>query len=86
MTEDGDLAGGRVQQPGQHLQRGRLAGTVRTKEADDLPRLKVKRNAVDSDDLLPLTAEEAPQCGPRSGFALGDEIDFPQSVDVNGWR
>ena len=36
VAEHARLAGGRVEQPGEHLQRRRLAGAVRAEEADDL--------------------------------------------------
>ena len=59
VAEHARLAGGRVEEPGEHLQRRRLAGAVRAEEADDLSRPISNEIVVDRADLAVLAADEA---------------------------
>ncbi len=57
-SEHARLARRRIEQAGEHLQRRRLAGTVRAEEADHLARPDVERDAVDRAHLARRPAEE----------------------------
>ena len=52
-----------IEEPGEHLQRGRLAGAVRSEEPDDLARRDVEGDPLDGDDILglPLRRGSAPK-------------------------
>ena len=59
MAEHPRLAGGRVEEPREHLQRRRLAGAVRAEEADDLAGRDLEGDVVDCTDLPVLPPDEA---------------------------
>src|SRR5438876_9573331 len=59
VAQDAHSSGGRVQEAGEHLEGGRLAGPVRTEEADDLARRNIETDAVDGMNLAVLPAQEA---------------------------
>src|SRR5207248_3642559 len=82
VPEDANLAAGRVQEAGQHLQRRRLAGAVRAEEADDLARLEVERHAVDRSDFAPAAVDEAAHGRGEARLALRHPEDLLQPVDV----
>ena len=55
--EQGSAPGGRPRQPEQDLDRGRLAGSVRTEEAEDLTRLDGQGEVVEGNPTAELLAE-----------------------------
>jgi len=76
VTKHARLALRRVQQPREHLERGRLARAVGTQEADHLARRDVEGDAVDRPDLLGATAHQAAYGGAQPCLALGDHVSL----------
>src|SRR6185437_15260087 len=83
MSEDAYLATAWVQQPGEHLQGGGLAGAVRSEKPDDLARSHVERNAIDRGHFAGLPCHQAAQRGERPCFALLDRVDLAQLTRAN---
>ncbi len=82
-----------MQQPGEHLQRRRLAGTVRSEEADDLAGLDREAHLADGDDIAMRALDETPCRRLEALLTNGDLEDLAQAVDVDrnvsplhGWR
>jgi hypothetical protein len=77
-AEDLQLAGRDVQQAGQHLQRGGLAGAVRAEQPDDLTTVDAERDLVDGQSGFVRTPYEAldriAETGPLfvEGIGLGE--------------
>src|SRR5207248_1172100 len=61
-------------QPGQHLQRRRLAGAVGAEERHHLARLDGERHVGDGVDGLVLAAEEAHEGAAQAGLLLEDAV------------
>jgi hypothetical protein len=59
VAEHGDRTGGRAEQAGEQLQRGRLAGAVAAEQADELARLDGQVEAVQRSTGLAGAVEEA---------------------------
>ena len=81
VAEHARLARGRVEQPGEHLQRRRLAGAVRAEEADDLALADLEADVVDRAHLAVLAADEAPDGRAQPRLPLGDEEGLVQLGD-----
>jgi hypothetical protein len=73
-----------VEEPGEHLQRRRLAGPVRAEEADDLARLDRERDRVDRAHLAVLAPDEASCRRSQPRLPLGDEEGLVQLGDADG--
>ena len=76
------LPSARIEQAGEHLERGRLPGAVRAEEADDLARRNVERDLVDGTHLAGLAPYQTLRGRDETGFALGDVEDLEQAVDT----
>ena len=73
-----------MEQPGEHLQRGGLAGAVRAEEADDLAGLDLEGDPVDGAHLAVLAADEALDGSAKPRLPLGDEEGLVQAGDADG--
>ena len=82
-AEHQGIAAGRIQEPREHLQRGRLAGTVRAEEADDLPRADVEGDPLDGAHVACLASNECFRGGTEPGLALGHLVDLRKLGDVD---
>jgi len=58
VSEYPGFAAGRIEQAREHLQRRRLARTIRPQEADDLAGLDVERDRLDCMDFARLATDE----------------------------
>ena len=67
-----------MQNPRQHLDRRRLAGTVRAHERDALAGLHAEADAVDRHDVASLRKDELAQCAPQPRRALANPKDLAQ--------
>ena len=83
MTEDCGLALRRVEQPGEHLERGRLAGAVRSQKTDHLARRDVERNTVNRDDLLGLSVKEGADGRAEARLPLRDVVGLAQIANAD---
>ncbi len=84
VPEHARLAGRRVEEPGEHLQRRRLAGAVRAEKADDLSLADLEDDVVDRADLTMLAADEALDGRAEARLALGDHERLVQLGDSDG--
>ena len=65
------LAGGGIEQAGEHLERGGLARAVGPQETDHLARLDGERDLVHGFDGAVGAVEQAPDGGLQPGLAVG---------------
>ncbi len=77
------LARGGVEQAGEHLQRGGLAGAVRAEKADDLAGLDRKADLLDGLDVVELAVEKAAHRRAEAAFAFGDLVGFGKMIYIN---
>jgi hypothetical protein len=80
VAEDLQVAGGRVEQPGEHLQGGRLAGAVRAEQADYLAAVDAEGDPVDGEPGFVLAFHQALQCAAESGALLVEGVGLGQIV------
>jgi hypothetical protein len=83
VSEHQCVAGGRIEQSRQHLQRRRLAGAVRAEEADDLSRLDLERDAVDGAHLSVTPPDKGSRGRGEARLPFGDAKDLRQLGDVD---
>ena len=76
-------AGGRVDQAGEHLERGRLARAVGAEEGDHLARLDGEADAVDGLDFLVLAAVQAAQGAEEPVLLLEDAVGLGQALRLD---
>jgi hypothetical protein len=86
MTEDRSLTARRIEQTGEHLERGRLAGPVRPQKPDHLARRDVERDAVDCDHLFGLATKDGANGGAQTRFPLRDVIGLTEIANLNRWQ
>src|SRR5712691_5479690 len=84
-TEDQGLARGRLGEPEQQPQGGRLAGAVGTKEAGDGSRVEREREVVDRDDLAEALGQRAYRDHRIAGVGTDEGVTRP-IVDASGCR
>ncbi len=83
---DLDRAGSRHEDPGEHLDRGRLAGPVGTDVADQFARLDGHVDVLDRHFFLVLTGKEGPD-RPAESFAADYRPErFPKRPRLNDWH
>jgi hypothetical protein len=83
VADDAHLAARRVEQAGQHLERGGLAGAVGAEEADPLARLDGERQLLDRAHRLVFTAKERAQRGAHARLALVHPVVFGEAAELD---
>ena len=76
MPEHAPFAAGGVQQPGEHLEGGGLAGAVGAQEADHLAGGQVEGQPIHGLDLLHPAVEQGAHGRAHAGLAFGDPVGF----------
>ncbi len=85
VPEHPHVAGGREQQPGQHLQRRGLASTVRAEETDHLTGLHGEVDPGDRDHVPGGPPHQAAQRGPQAALPLRHPEGLRQPGHVDVW-
>ena len=76
-------AGRRVDQAGEHLERGCLPRTVGSEEGDHLARLDRERDVLDRVDLLVLAVVETAECTEEAVLLLEDPIGLGEAIRLD---
>ena len=84
VAEHPGFAAGWVEQTGEHLERGGLAGAVGPQEPYHLSRLHLEADRSDRPHVFLLAADEALERGHQPGRALGNSIRLGEVLDLDG--
>ena len=76
MPEHPSFAAGGMQQPGEHLEGGGLAGAIRAQETHHLAGGQVEGQPVHGLDFLHAAVKQGAHGGTHPGLALRDPIGF----------